>query len=150
MKPDGKPYDTRRGSARNSPAVLRDDPPRARSTPASSSSANQDPPSSGAIDTLRLFLMSRYSGQDKMLNLENMADDSILKNAGLKAPGEKGAPTNLAKVLWKLVSELFPDVRLRFSSATLLPTLTLRECRSFLSPSPTTTSPPFCPFPHTS
>ena len=45
-----------------------------------------------------------------MLNLENMAGDALLIEAGLKAPGEKGAPANVANAMWKLAGSLFPDV----------------------------------------
>lgn len=45
-----------------------------------------------------------------MLNLENMADDPILKEHKLSAPGQPGAPTNMAAAIWKLSRELFPDV----------------------------------------
>lgn len=68
------------------------------------------PPSASAIETLRLFLLSRYSAVDKMLNLENMAGDAMLLQAGLKAPGEKGAPANVAGACWKLAGSLFPEV----------------------------------------
>lgn len=50
-----------------------------------------------------------------MLNLENMAGDSVLRTAGLKAPGERDAPTNVAGAMWKLAAGLFPEVRYRSS-----------------------------------
>lgn len=90
------------GVSRNSPNVLRDDTRRG-------SSSAIEPPTTTAIDTLRVFLVSRYSAADKMLNLENMAGDPLLISAGLKAPGQKGAPANLAPALWKLAGTLFPD-----------------------------------------
>ncbi|KAM0756564.1 hypothetical protein T439DRAFT_321275 [Meredithblackwellia eburnea MCA 4105] len=113
MKVDGKPYDPhKRGATRHAPAILREERARSSSTPASSTSTNPSTgaPTAGAIDTLRQFLIARYSNEAKMLNLENMAGDTILKAAGLKAPGEKGAPANLSPALWKLASQLFPDV----------------------------------------
>ncbi len=64
-----------------------------------------------AIDTLRLFLVSRYSAEHRMLNLENMADDPVLKEHNIAPPGTKNAPTNMAGALWKLAAEMFPDVR---------------------------------------
>lgn len=53
-----------------------------------------------------------------MLNLENMAGDALLIQAGLKAPGEKGAPANVANAMWKLAGSLFPEVS-RSSSLTI-------------------------------
>ena len=45
-----------------------------------------------------------------MLNMENMAEDPILKEANLLAPGVKGAPSNMAGAVWKLAAQMFPDV----------------------------------------
>ncbi|GAA5962102.1 hypothetical protein JCM3765_005521 [Sporobolomyces pararoseus] len=69
-----------------------------------------DPPASSTIDTLRLFLLNRYSQPDRMLNMENMAEDPILKEHKLLAPGQPGAPSNMAGAIWKLAKEMFPDV----------------------------------------
>ncbi|GAA5831257.1 hypothetical protein JCM3766R1_002986 [Sporobolomyces carnicolor] len=69
-----------------------------------------DPPASSTIDTLRLFLLNRYSQPDRMLNMENMAEDPILKEHKLLAPGQPGAPANMAGAIWKLAKEMFPDV----------------------------------------
>lgn len=69
-----------------------------------------DVPTQSTIDVLRLFLLSRYSQPDRMLNLENMAADPILKEHKLLAPGQPGAPNNMAGAIWKLSKELFPDV----------------------------------------
>lgn len=74
-----------------------------------------DPPTSSTIDTLRLFLLNRYSQPDKMLNMENMAEDTILKEHKLLAPGQPGAPANMAGAIWKLAKEMFPDVRFSVS-----------------------------------
>ncbi|KAI5479212.1 nuclear RNA export factor 1/2 [Pseudohyphozyma bogoriensis] len=104
-----KPYDSKR--SHNTPAIIREDKDRAKSSPASTSNITASgPASAGAIDTLRVFLQARYDPGSRMLNLENMAGDTILNNAGLKAPGEKGAPSSVAGALWKLASEMFPDV----------------------------------------
>lgn len=59
---------------------------------------------------MRLFLVSRYSAENRMLNLENMADDPVLREHNLAPPGSKNAPTNMAGALWKLAAEMFPDV----------------------------------------
>jgi len=47
-----------------------------------------------------------------MLNMENMAEDPVLKEHKLIAPGQPGAPSNMAGAIWKLAKEMFPDVRL--------------------------------------
>ncbi|KAK4054836.1 nuclear mRNA export, poly(A)+RNA binding protein [Microbotryomycetes sp. JL201] len=62
------------------------------------------------IDTLRLFLMSRYSAEAQMLNLENMAEDPILREANIIPPGQKGAPSNMAGALWKMAATELPGV----------------------------------------
>lgn len=114
MTVDGKPYDPRsRGSSsRNAPATIREEHTRSKSSPASSNSTTTSgTPSVSAIETLKVFLESRWVPEAKMLNLEAMTSDSILKGAGLKAPGEKGAPANLSPALWKLAASMFPDVR---------------------------------------
>jgi nuclear RNA export factor len=95
---------------RNMPTVLRNDASTSRNRASASSSTAPPPPS--AIETLRFFLISRYSEADNMLNLEHMADDIALKAAGLKSPGEKGAPSNVAGAMWKLAGSLFPNVRI--------------------------------------
>ncbi|KAK4704483.1 nuclear RNA export factor, partial [Phenoliferia sp. Uapishka_3] len=113
MRVDGKPYDPRaRGStARNAPATIREEHTRSKSSPASSgnTTSTSGVPTAGAIDTLRLFLKTRYTPEIKMLNLESMATDTVIVGAGLKAPGEKGAPASLSPALWKLAGELFPE-----------------------------------------
>lgn len=93
MRVNGKPY---KPPNHNSPTILRDD--------------SSTPVKSPAIETLRLFLLSRYSPQAKLLNMENMADDPVLKEAGVAPPGVKGASTTLAGALWKLAAEMFPEV----------------------------------------
>lgn len=45
-----------------------------------------------------------------MLNLERMAEDPVLKEHGLLAPGQPGAPSNMAGAMWKLAKEMFPSV----------------------------------------
>ncbi|GAA5922186.1 Mex67p [Sporobolomyces koalae] len=82
----------------------------AGSSSAASKAKATDPPASSTIDTLRLFLLNRYSQPDRMLNMENMADDPILKEHKLLAPGQPGAPSNMAGAIWKLSKEMFPDV----------------------------------------
>ncbi|BGP36661.1 nuclear mRNA export, poly(A)+RNA binding protein [Rhodotorula kratochvilovae] len=100
-----------RGGGRNAPGVISDKPTRASSAPTSSKAGkSSDPPTQSTIDVLRLFLLSRYSQPDRMLNLESMSDDPILKQHKLLAPGQPGAPTNMAGAIWKLSKELFPDV----------------------------------------
>ncbi|GAA5834484.1 hypothetical protein JCM9279_004329 [Rhodotorula babjevae] len=100
-----------RNGGRNAPGLLSDKPGRASSAPTSSKSGKApDAPAQSTIDTLRLFLLSRYHNEAELLNLENMAGDPILKQHKLLAPGQPGAPTNMAGALWKLSKELFPNV----------------------------------------
>lgn len=113
-----------RNGGRNAPGLLSDKPGRASSAPTSSKSGKApDAPTQSTIDTLRLFLLSRYQHDVQLLNLENMAGDPILKQHKLLAPGQPGAPTNMAGALWKLSKELFPNVRRlsRLSLSRLLP-----------------------------
>lgn len=39
-----------------------------------------------------------------------MADDAVLKAAGVKAPGEPDAPKQVPAAIWKLAAQMFPDV----------------------------------------
>ncbi|KAK4058100.1 nuclear mRNA export, poly(A)+RNA binding protein [Microbotryomycetes sp. JL221] len=71
---------------------------------------SKDLASSGAVDTLRLFLLSRYSAEAQMLNLENMAEDPILREAGLIAAGQKGAAPSMAGAMWKIAATEFPSI----------------------------------------
>ncbi|GAA6059061.1 hypothetical protein JCM10212_002032 [Sporobolomyces blumeae] len=106
------PMGERPSRGRNVPGTL-SDRVSARSANAAGSSAkakSTDPPASSTIDTLRLFLLNRYSQPDRMLNMENMAEDPILKEHKLLAPGQPGAPSNMAGAIWKLAKEMFPDV----------------------------------------
>lgn len=48
-----------------------------------------------------------------MLNMENMAEDPVLRDAKLLAPGQVGAPANMAPAIWKLAAEMFPSVRIQ-------------------------------------
>jgi hypothetical protein len=106
MKVDGKPYDPRaRVPARNSPGSIRDDN---RGGSSSKAGASTGLPTS--IETIRVFLHSRYSPEAKLLNLENMANDTVLNAAGVLAPGQKGAAKDISGVVWKLAGQLFPDV----------------------------------------
>ncbi|KAL7009345.1 nuclear mRNA export, poly(A)+RNA binding protein [Cystobasidiomycetes sp. EMM_F5] len=65
----------------------------------------------GAIDSLRQFLQARWNADAGLLNLENMAGDSVFKSSNFLAPGQKGAPRNTAPAMWKLASEICPGVR---------------------------------------
>jgi len=51
--------------------------------------------------------------------MENMAEDPVLKEHKLIAPGQPGAPSNMAGAIWKLAKEMFPDVRSKLSSVVL-------------------------------
>ncbi|KAG0335187.1 nuclear mRNA export, poly(A)+RNA binding protein [Podila humilis] len=62
----------------------------------------------GTIDSIRAFIRSRCQGQ--FLDLENMASDSILRNAGVIPPGPSTARSDVGAVLMKVASQLFPDI----------------------------------------
>lgn len=98
--------------------------------------------SGSTIDTLKLFLLSRYTAEARMLNMENMAEDPVLTQAGLLAPGVKGAPSNMAGAVWKLAAQLFPDVRLDPTSPHRPLAHLISSHSSSPFPSPTTTSLP--------
>lgn len=86
------------------------------------------------IDTLRQYLRSRWSEAAKMLDLENMAADPILSAAGIKPPGAPGAAPSLSLALFKLIKEMYPDIR----------TLSL-ACNNFKSLIPVNALPEFLP-----
>ncbi|GAA5865493.1 hypothetical protein JCM8547_001263 [Rhodosporidiobolus lusitaniae] len=105
------PMGERPTRGRNFPTVISDKPTRASSAPTSSKTGKStDPPTSNTIDALRLFLLARYSAEDRLLNMENMAEDPVLKEHKLLAPGQPGAPANMAGAIWKLAREMFPNV----------------------------------------
>ncbi|GAA6004334.1 hypothetical protein JCM10207_000673 [Rhodosporidiobolus poonsookiae] len=104
------PMGERPTRGRHAPATISDKPARASSAPTPGKVKSTDPPPSAIIDALRLFLVSRYSQQDRMLNLENMNEDPVLKEHKIIPPGTQGAATNLAGAIWKLAREMCPDV----------------------------------------
>lgn len=114
MRVDGKPYNPRKGTApRNAPNAPRIVTENAGSVPRPLDAL----PTS--IETIRLFLMARYSPEAKLLNLENMASDTVLQTAGVLAPGQKGAAKDISGVIWKLAGTLFPNVRILLDLAAV-------------------------------
>ncbi|SJX61774.1 related to mRNA export factor mex67 [Sporisorium reilianum f. sp. reilianum] len=73
-------------------------------------SGNDMPKTQNVISLIKRFLESRWNPQAKFLNLENMRADPILQAEGVKPPGSAGAPKELGNVIWKLCSEIYPDV----------------------------------------
>lgn len=67
--------------------------------------------SESAIDVLRKLIQTRWDPVTKLLDLANLAQDKILKAAGISPPGQKGAPVKTAGAIWKLCQEICPDVR---------------------------------------
>ncbi|GAA5972358.1 hypothetical protein JCM11641_002422 [Rhodosporidiobolus odoratus] len=104
------PMGERPARGRNSPAVISDKPTRTSAASTSKTGKSTDPPSASTVDVLRLFILARYSQPDRMLNMENMAEDPVLKEHKLLAPGQPGAPSNMAGAIWKLAKEMCPDV----------------------------------------
>ncbi|KAG0293228.1 nuclear mRNA export, poly(A)+RNA binding protein, partial [Dissophora globulifera] len=65
------------------------------------------PPSHGTIDAMRNFMRSRYN--NGFLNLENMAQDSILRAAKIIPPGQTRGRSDVGTVMMKVAAELFPE-----------------------------------------
>ncbi|KAI9033591.1 hypothetical protein CLU79DRAFT_692572 [Phycomyces nitens] len=64
------------------------------------------------IDSMRLFLRSRWIPETRFLNLDNMAADPILKKASIKPPGVRGSNEFVGPTLMKLASEMFEDIQI--------------------------------------
>ncbi|TIB74809.1 hypothetical protein E3Q24_00302 [Wallemia mellicola] len=63
------------------------------------------------IDALTRFLNTRYDPNLNYLNLENMGQDEILKSANFIPPGYNKQKSLAGPSLFKLISELFPEVK---------------------------------------
>lgn len=63
------------------------------------------------VDVLRQFLSRRWNADSKYLNLEAIADDAILQDAGIE-PLKKDDSNNVGSALMKLAGEMFPEVGL--------------------------------------
>ncbi|ORX90331.1 hypothetical protein K493DRAFT_318067 [Basidiobolus meristosporus CBS 931.73] len=63
------------------------------------------------IETLRTFLTSRYVAEHKYLNLENMDGDPVIRRAKIRGIGTAGPNSNIGPAIFKLTSEMFPDVQ---------------------------------------
>lgn len=62
------------------------------------------------IDILRNFLRSRWNGDLKFLNLEDMSADPILKKSAIKPPGAPGSNVIVGPAMMKLAGEMFAEV----------------------------------------
>jgi len=62
----------------------------------------------GTIDAIREFIRSRH--QNGFLNLENMAQDDILRSAKIIPPGSSTGRNDVGAVMMKVAAGLFPDV----------------------------------------
>ncbi|KAI8602660.1 hypothetical protein EDD21DRAFT_371221 [Dissophora ornata] len=67
------------------------------------------PPSHGTIEAIRNFIRSRYNGG--FLNLENMAQDSILRAAKVIPPGQAKGRSDVGTVIMKVAAEMFPETK---------------------------------------
>ncbi|KAI8646669.1 hypothetical protein BD408DRAFT_409549 [Parasitella parasitica] len=83
------------------------DPALAAALASPSSDANKKPTT---IDIMRNFLRSRWNGDAKFLNLDDMSADPILKKSAIKPPGAPGAGSSVGPALMKLAGEMFSDV----------------------------------------
>ncbi|ORX42179.1 NTF2-like protein [Hesseltinella vesiculosa] len=74
------------------------------------------------MDVLRLFLKSRWTAESGYLNLDNMADDPLLKRHAIRPPGDKAASAVVGPAMMKLAGEMFGDtvVTLSFANNRLL------------------------------
>ncbi|TIB00903.1 hypothetical protein E3P94_01590 [Wallemia ichthyophaga] len=63
------------------------------------------------IDALTRFLNTRFDSNLNFLNLEKMGDDDILKSANFIPPGYSKQKSLAGPSLFKLIAELFPDVK---------------------------------------
>jgi hypothetical protein len=115
------------------PTTLVDDISTLRNSLPDSSLSTPPPPSAIELDALRLFLVSRYSEVFGMLNLEHMADDLALQEAGLILPGRKGASSHAAGAMWKLAGSLFPNVRSFAYSRSDTSILNCNSCNQVVS-----------------
>ncbi|EPQ28779.1 uncharacterized protein PFL1_03582 [Pseudozyma flocculosa PF-1] len=68
------------------------------------------PKSHNVVSVVKRFLESRWNAAAKFLNLENMKADPILAAENIKPPGVPGCPRELSNVMWKICSEVYPDV----------------------------------------
>lgn len=64
----------------------------------------------GTIALLKRFLAQRWNGEAKFLNLENLAQDAVLKENKVAAPGQPDAHKDIGTVIFKLASESYPDI----------------------------------------
>ncbi|KAF8935066.1 nuclear mRNA export, poly(A)+RNA binding protein [Haplosporangium bisporale] len=62
----------------------------------------------GTIDAIREFIRSRH--QNGFLNLENMAQDDILRSAKIIPPGSSTGRNDVGTVMMKVAAQLFPDI----------------------------------------
>ncbi|KAG0040927.1 nuclear mRNA export, poly(A)+RNA binding protein [Podila clonocystis] len=62
----------------------------------------------GTIDAVREFIRSRH--QNGFLNLENMAQDDILRSAKIVPPGSSTGRSDVGVVMMKVAADLFPDI----------------------------------------
>ncbi|KZP13583.1 NTF2-like protein [Athelia psychrophila] len=64
-----------------------------------------------ALDVWRDFVNRRWNADARFLNLENMLSDEGLKKANLLPPGAPGGSPKEAAVIFKLASQLKPEVQ---------------------------------------
>ncbi|CAO3685472.1 unnamed protein product [Rhizopus stolonifer] len=62
------------------------------------------------IDILRDFLRSRWNGEAKYLNLDEMASDPILKKSAIHPPGTPNSNAIVGPAMMKLAGEMFQDI----------------------------------------
>ncbi|CAO1613084.1 unnamed protein product [Sympodiomycopsis kandeliae] len=85
----------------------------------------------GTIAVLRRLLSSRWNGASSFLNLSNLKDDPILKEGRVVPPGQPKAHKDIGTVIFKLASELYPQIATislgQNDFKSLIPILTLPQ-----------------------
>ncbi|EPQ54024.1 NTF2-like protein [Gloeophyllum trabeum ATCC 11539] len=64
-----------------------------------------------ALDVWRDFVKSRYNADAQFLNLERMLDDDLIRKHHLLPPGAPGSSLRESSVIFKLASQLKPEVK---------------------------------------
>ncbi|KAL0073753.1 hypothetical protein F4703DRAFT_1745759 [Phycomyces blakesleeanus] len=86
------------------------DPPPSEATPFGTPEGPTKDTKLTTIDSMRLFLRSRWDAENRFLNLDNMAADPILKKAAIRPPGVRGSNEFVGPALIKLAGEMFEDI----------------------------------------
>ncbi|CAE6456485.1 unnamed protein product [Rhizoctonia solani] len=85
------------------------------------------------IELLREFIKKRYNPEIRFLNLENMADDELLKSKNILPPDDENASRQIGPALLKLAGQLQPQPEsISFAHNSFTNLHTLRMLPTFL------------------